>query len=191
MDPANRLHWRMNCRRLDSDALLDAIRSISGDLVCERPSAVILNTPRDDRVKSMDLRAWSAPTRNHRTIYQPVMRDHVPDEWSMFDFPVPELVTGQRGVTTVPTQALYIMNSPFIVELSAKTAKRLLARAADPTALIAAAYELILNRAPDESERQEAKQFLKQIPADAAKPEKAAAALCQTLFGSAEFRYLY
>ena len=53
-----------------------------------------------------------------------MLRDRVPDDWSMFDFPVPELVTGQRGVTTVPTQALFIMNSPFLVEQSSKTAKK-------------------------------------------------------------------
>ncbi len=186
IDPANRLHWRMNRRRLDSDALLDAIRSISGDLVLERPSPVIPNTPRDDRVKSMDFTAWVDPTVNHRTIYQPVLRDRVPEEWSMFDFPVPELVTGRRGETTVPTQALYIMNSSFIVEQSSKTAKRLLAGAADPTALIAAAYDQIINRAPTRSEVADAEQFLKQLS-----HEKAAAALCQALFGSAEFRYLY
>ena len=39
VDPANRLHWRMNRRRLDSDALLDAIRAISGDLVLRAPAA--------------------------------------------------------------------------------------------------------------------------------------------------------
>ena len=68
----------------------------------------------------MDLKAWCAPTVNHRTIYQPLLRDRVPDEWSMFDFPVPELVTGRRGVTTVPTQALFLMNSPFIVRAVAE-----------------------------------------------------------------------
>ena len=37
---------------------------------------------------------------------------------SVFDFPEPELLTGRRGITTVPTQALYMMNSPFVVEQS-------------------------------------------------------------------------
>ena len=87
IDPANRLHWRMNRRRLDSDALLDAIRAISGDLVFERPAPAFPGAPNDNRVKSMDFKAWCAPTVNHRTIYQPLLRDRVPDEWSMFDFP--------------------------------------------------------------------------------------------------------
>jgi hypothetical protein len=191
IDPANRLHWRMNCRRLDSDALLDSIRATSGELVLGRPEPVIPPTPRDDRVKSMDHKAWFAPTARHRTIYQPVLREYVPAEWSLFDFPVPELVTGLRGTTTVPTQALYVMNSTFIVEQSQKTARRLLAGHADPAALVAAAYERILNRPPDGDERNEGTEFLKRFAGDAAPAEKAVAALCQTLFASAEFRCLY
>ena len=57
----------MNRRRLDSDALLDSIRSVSGDLVLERPKPAFHMPPVDDRVKSMDFKAWIAPTVSHRT----------------------------------------------------------------------------------------------------------------------------
>jgi len=187
IDPANRLHWRMNRRRLDSDALLDSIRSISGDLVLDYPKPMFNHAPYDDRIKSMDLKAWFAPTANHRTLYQPVLRERVPDEWSMFDFPVPDLVTGRRGVTTVPTQALFIMNSPFIVEKSKKTAERLAQTATTPDALIRNAYALILNRPPTDDEQRDAVAFLQ----NASSPETARASFCQTLFASAEFRTLY
>lgn len=190
IDPGNRLHWRMDRRRLDSDALFDAIRAISGDLVYERPTPAFLGAPNDNRVKSMDLKAWCAPTVNHRTIYQPLLRDRVPDEWSTFDFPVPEFVTGRRGETTVPTQALFLMNSPFIVEKSKTTADRLLRKAKDHDTLIRDAYELILNRAPRDEEQREAVKFLQSLTTSS-DPQSAAAALCQTLFASAEFRYLY
>jgi len=192
VDPANRLHWRMDRRRLDSDAIHDAIRHISGDLVLARPAPQIaLAPPDDDRVKSMDLKAWLAPTAAHRTIYQPVLRDHIPDDWSVFDFPDPELVTGRRGVTTVPTQALYLMNSPFIVEQSGKTAARLAARTKDGDVLIREAYALILNRAPNAGEVRDAAELLTGFAETSPEPAAAAAALCQTLFASAEFRYLY
>jgi hypothetical protein len=190
IDPANRLHWRMNRRRLDSDALFDSIRAISGSLVLERPKPAFHTPPFDDRVKSMDFKAWIAPTLNHRTVYQPLLRDRVPDEWSMFDFPVPELVTGKRGVTTVPTQALFLMNSPFIVEQSNKTAARLLKTVSSREALVHQAYALILNRAPGEAEQQEATSFLRGL-ATASDPQAAASAFCQTLFASGEFRNLY
>ncbi len=190
IDPANRLQWRMNRRRLDSDALFDAIRAISGELVYDRPGPQFLGAPSDSRVKSMDHKAWFAPTANHRTIYQPLLRDYVPQEWSTFDFPVPELVTGKRGETTVPTQALYLMNSPFIVEKSKAAAKRLLAIAPNNAALIRAAYALIINRPPDEEEQREAEVFLNGMIKTSDR-SVAVAAFCQTLFASAEFRFLY
>jgi hypothetical protein len=180
----------MNRRRLDSDALFDAVRAIGGNLTCDRPPPTYPGAPKDNRVKSMDFKAWWGPTVNHRTIYQPLLRDRVPDEWSTFDFPVPELVTGRRGVTTVPTQALFVMNGPLVVEQSAGAARRLLKDSSDPASLVVAAYELILSRSPDEMERAEGAQFLEQFQF-AAEPERALAALCQTLLASAEFAYLY
>ena len=192
VDPANRLHWRMSRRRLDSDAIFDAIRQISGELVLERPAAVIPPTPDDDRVKSMDLKSWFARTVRYRTIYQPVLRDQIPEDWRLFDFPDPELVTGQRNITTVPTQALYLMNSPFIVEHSAKTAKRLLASGENKDQIVTNAYELILNRPPTKEEWRDADKFFESFAGSDGNPSvQAVAALCQALFASAEFRYLY
>jgi cytochrome c553 len=190
IDAGNRLHWRMNRRRLDSDALLDSIRSIGGVLISDRPSPAYPDSPFDDRVKSMDIKAWFAPTANHRTIYQPVLRDRVPDEWSMFDFPVPELVSGRRGVTTVPTQALFMMNSAFIVEQSKKAAARLRESTEDQQALIRQAYSLILNRAPSAEEQREGVEFLASLQSST-EPAAALAAFCQSLFASGEFRNLH
>jgi cytochrome c553 len=189
LDPANRLHWRMDRRRLDSDAINDAIRQIGGTLVLTRPAPQIPPLIDDDRVKTMNLRAWRATTTAHRTIYQPVLRDYIPDDWSVFDFPDPELVTGKRGVTTVPTQALYLMNSPFIVEQSKQTAAKLMTRASGTDALIRDAYALILNRAPTPDEAGDASAMLASFVTTT--PTAAVAALCQTLFATAEFRYLY
>jgi hypothetical protein len=190
IDPANRLHWRMNRRRLDSDALLDSIRCISGDLVLQRPAPAFHTPAFDDRVKSMDFKAWIAPTLNHRTIYQPLLRDRVPDEWTMFDFPVPELVTGRRGITTVPTQALFLMNSALIVEQSKKTAARILKATSDHAAITRRAYDLVFNRSPTGEELSEGVVFLQKMSIRT-EAQAATAALCQTLFASGEFRNLY
>ncbi|MBA4016492.1 MAG: hypothetical protein C0483_04835 [Pirellula sp.] len=191
IDPANRLLWRANRRRLDSDALFDGVRQTSGDLVYDRPRPTIPLTTNDDRVKSMDLQAWFMPTTRHRTIYQPVLRDHVPDDWKLFDFPDPELVTGARGITTVPTQALHLMNSAFIATQSLKTAERLVAGGGEPRGIIEEAYLRILNRRPQAVEVDDALVFLNKFESGGAKRENAVAALCQSLFASAEFLYLY
>jgi hypothetical protein len=139
----------------------------------------------------MDLKAWFAPTRHHRTIYQPILRDYVPDEWSLFDFPDPALVTGRRGITTVPTQALFLMNSPFIVEQSAKTARRLEAFSSERAEIVQHAYDLILNRKASDEELRDGVDFLQNFASSSSETANAVAALCQTLFASAEFRYLY
>ena len=191
LDPANRLLWRANRRRLDSDALFDAIRYVSGDLVLTRPAPLISPMSNDDRVKSMDLKAWFAPSARHRTIYQPVLRDYIPKDWKLFDFPDPELVTGVRNVTTVPTQALHWMNSPFIAAQSRKTAAVVLRENPDDELLARTAYLRILNRLPSPDEATDAKSFLSDFRAAGADQESAAAALCQSLFASAEFVYLH
>ena len=141
-------------------------------------------------MKRIDLNVWGAPSAHSRTIYRPVLRDRVPDEWSVFDFPVPEFVTGRRGMTTVPTQALYIMNSQFIVEQSKNTAARLLKSAQGNDALIRESYALILNRTPNDEEEREAATFLQNL-STASEPATAIATLCQALFASPEFRCLY
>jgi hypothetical protein len=190
LDPADRLLWRARRRRLDSDAFFDAVRHISGDLVLERPAAVFPPTTNDDRVKSMDLPAWFAPTADRRTIFQPVLRDQIPDDWKLFDFPDPELVTGVRSVTTVPTQALHLMNSPFIAAQSAKTAALLLTENSDDPSIVRSAYLRILNRPPAPDEVAEAEVFLEAFRSTDADRRSSVAALCQSLFASAEFLYL-
>jgi hypothetical protein len=182
LDPANRLHWRMSRRRLDSDAILDSILYISGSLKLEPPAPRFVPMDKDDRIKSMNPAEWIKPLTSHRTIYQPVLRDYVPEDWKVFDFPDPELVTGRRSPTTVPTQALYLMNSPFIIEHSKKTAARL--KHDDAAVFVTSAYDAILNRKPTENELRDATAFVQS-------GAESHAAFCQTLFASAEFRYLY
>ena len=196
LDPANRLHWRMSRRRLDSDALRDSVRHLGSGLTLEPPPARFMPTEEDDRIKSRKLSPWFEATARHRTVYQPILRDNIPDDWNLFDFPNPELVTGRRGITTVPTQALYMMNGAFIIQQSRAAAQRVRSLPAkDDAERIVNAYQLILARAPEARERDEAQRLLENFPrtdASAAEQETAVwAALCQSLFATAEFRYLY
>ena len=190
-DPANRLNWRANRRRLDANALRDSLLAVSGRLVLTPPpleSQIHLRVE-DSRTKSTDIAKVLAPTERHRTIFRPIMHENVPADLSVFDFPEPEMVTGRRSVTTVPTQALFLMNSPLIVEHARHTARRVAGLGKDTSSRIETAYQLILARAPSDGERGDAATFLTGFPGD--KEDEALAAYCQTLFASAEFRYLY
>ena len=104
---------------------------------------------------------------------------------------------GRRDVTTVPAQALYLMNSSQVIEQSLHTARRVLADASavDSGDRADLAYLLILSRRPSDDERARAVRFvnrtLETLPAgDDQRKANAWSGLCQALFASAEFRYL-
>ena len=98
-DPDNRLVWRMNRRRLDFEALRDSLLACSGQL----------NTAMGGRGE--DLAASS-----RRTVYSFIDRQNLPGVFHTFDFATPDASSPQRFITTVPQQALFMMNSPFVID---------------------------------------------------------------------------
>lgn len=197
-DPENALVWRMNKRRLEAEAIRDALLAISGELDLKRPfgSSVLKagdgyvgRTIREDQIESEGA---------HRSVYLPVVRDMVPDSLAAFDFAETSLVTGQRDTTTVPSQALYMMNSDQVTRAAEKFAGQLRATGKTGGELIELAYRMALSRAPSESELRNAAAFFQNftpaIAEDIGNRERARAAglagFCQALFASAEFRYL-
>lgn len=196
LDPANRLHWRMSRRRLESEAILDSVRFASGELKLGPPPERFAVKTGDQRIKSFDRKAWLEPVERYRTVYQPIFRDFVPADWSVFDFPDPALLNAQRAVTTVPPQALFMMNSPFVLERSRELARRIRAQSeggGDSEAAVRQAYLLVLSRVPTEPEIAEGCEFIERFRSKAGKPDRdqALALFCQTLFAAAEFRYTY
>lgn len=96
-----------------------------------------------------------------RSLYAFLDRQDLPGLLSTFDFPSPNASSPQRDTTTVPPQALYWMNGPFVAEATT----RLLARpeisaAADPQAKVTRLYETIFARQPTDDEKQLAAAFL-------------------------------
>lgn len=192
IDPANRLNWRANRRRLDANALRDAFLAISGQLDHTPPSEEqqIRFRAIDPRIVSTDIPKLLASSDLNRTVYRPIMHETVPADLTVFDFPEPEMVTGRRSITTVPTQALFLMNSELVVGHSRKTAERVMAAGSNDRKRIDTAYRLILARDADRGEIEDALAFIREFPG--ADDEAAVwAALCQTMFAFAEFRYLY
>ena len=120
-----------------------------------------------------------------------VLRDHVDEMLDLFDFAEPSLVVAAREVTTVPSQALFMLNSPFVQENAAALAKRFQGTSADPKERITAAYFTALSRPPTAAEVARAETYLKtQATQRGQTPESAMTTFCQSLFASAEFRYL-
>jgi hypothetical protein len=133
-----------------------------------------------------------------RSVYEPIVRDQVPDSLGVFDFAEPSLVTGDREDTTVPSQALYLMNSASVQKIAEAMAARLVATKVTGTELGKKAFELAYSRPPTANELKATGEFFARFKAAEAQkyPDKdklgfaGLTAFCQALIGSAEFRYL-
>jgi cytochrome c553 len=191
-DPDNALVWRMSKRRLEAEAVRDALLFVGGRLTVAPPvgSAVALTGEGYAfflRVAAID----AADT--HRAVYLPVVRDQVLESLALFDFADPSLVTSERATTTSPAQALYFLNSPFVIRQAEALAERVCALKGDDVHRIDRAYRLALARPPTSEERDRALAFLRDFAARKGATDpvgKAWPAFCQALLASAEFRYL-
>jgi hypothetical protein len=198
-DPDNTLVWRMNRRRLDAEAIRDAVLYVAGNLDLQRPHG----SPTESINGEIGRRAnTDALVKDYtfRSAYLPMVRGMVPEFLSLFDVADPELVTGQRDVTTIAPQALYMMNNPVVLAQAEVVAKRLLedSRLSSDDARVDYAFQLTLGHTPLKQQRADVLAFLNnyEITQSAGtKPDArrldAWTTVCQTLLASAEFRYVY
>jgi hypothetical protein len=173
LDPANRWVWRHSPRRLQAEELRDAMLAVAGVLDRARPTGSVAA-----ELKVIELRNNGAEAqrmvdagRNSRTrsVYLPLLRTLVPTSLEVFDFADQGLVTGSRDSTTVPTQALYLLNDAFVRRNSLATAETLLANSnLDDQARIEAAYLTTVGRTPSPTEVQRAQFYLAEYQSVAA-----------------------
>ncbi len=193
VDSANSLYWRQNLRRLEIEPLRDSLLEIALRLELDPPTGVqiagIGGKSPQSQVRS--LLRFDSP---YRTVYLPVIRAKVPEEFATFDFPDPCLLQGQREVTTVAPQALFFLNSDFVVKCARDTAERLLgAELADDRVRVEWLYRRCFARPADASETSAALKLIRDLQPDSNERNPQLyrwAALTQALFASAEFRYL-
>jgi hypothetical protein len=197
-DPDNRLRWRADKRRLDAEAIRDAMLVASGELDPARPVGSLVATKIGDRPISLIGLDPRIPAdldeSKHRSVYLPVLRDRLPDVLELFDFAEPSLVTGSRETTNVPVQALYLMNSPFVRARAKGLAARVTREAKSDEDRVRLAFELCYGRGPDATEAKLVAAFLERGQKLASDDEKLRAQLlancCQALLAAAEFRNL-
>src|SRR5262249_45008665 len=130
VDPENRFLWRMNRQRLDVEAWRDAMLAVSGRL---------------DPAMSGPTFELSANT-TRRTVYAKVSRHNLDGLLRLFDFPEANLTCERRTETTVPQQQLFVLNAPFMLDVSRSLAARLQREANDDTARVRRLFELALSR---------------------------------------------
>ena len=178
VDPENRLLSHARRRRLHAEGLRDAMLQASGEL-------------------RLDTRGPTYPARAAdfgfqfneplRSVYAPVFRNALPEIFEAFDFAPTSMVTGRRHISTVPTQALFLLNHPFVRERAQATARRLLGAAfRDEAARFDFASRLILGRRQTLTERELANRHF----AATTDRDEAFTEFIHALFASADFRYL-
>ncbi len=193
VDPRNELLWRANLRRLEVEPLRDAMLYVAGRLQTARPAGIQVAGTGGKARQSMthSLLAIDAP---YRTIYLPVLRSLLPEMLDTFDFANPTQITGQRYVTTVATQALFLMNSRFASDCATLAAERLLGEPAGSDAdRIRLAYLRLLGRGANASDVTATQAFLASLRpgAETRDPQLYRwTVLVQAMLGSAEFGYI-
>jgi hypothetical protein len=160
-DPDNRLIWRFNRQRLDFESMRDSLLAVSGalDPAIGGPAAALTEPP--------------FPTR--RTVYGFIDRQNLDGLYRTFDFAIPDATSPRRFVTTVPQQALFLMNSPFLHDQARRLSERALEsaggmQAVDSPAEIAESvrrlYRLALGRSPEPEELALALDYIHKHPAN-------------------------
>lgn len=188
-DPDNILCWRMPRKRHEAEAVRDTMLWLGEGLNLEpSPGSSVQRRGEGSMSFGFNRRSFGGtPTDNHRTVYQGIVRDDVPEYLSLFDFPDPSLIIGHRPTTTVPAQALYLLNNDFVIRQAEAFAGRLLAgNAKTDDERLRAAYLECFSRQPTESELKSAKAFLDNYGKRHSRRESWSA-LCQAFFASAEF----
>ncbi|MFN9201396.1 MAG: DUF1553 domain-containing protein, partial [Planctomycetaceae bacterium] len=212
-DPENRQLWRMPRRRLDAEALRDGLLAVAGRL---QPTGGGPGLPLEYPENTGGLRRGEVnpphfnlgkfrPEQEYlRTVYLPIIRSGPqvgPAEVrNVFDFTQPGEFAGRRSTTTVPTQALFLMNGPLLKNRAREVAQRVLREAATEPERLLHLWRLVLGREVSDEEQAGARQLLEQLRpelaggGELAPPEielRTWAELCHALLASNEFLMLF
>ncbi|HVA49716.1 MAG TPA: DUF1553 domain-containing protein [Pirellulales bacterium] len=194
-DPANRWYGRHDRRRLEAEAIRDAMLAVSGTLDRMRPDG--------HPFPAVGEWGWTQHNpfkavypSNHRSLYLMTQRIQRHPYLALFDGPDPNTSTDVRTSATVPLQALWLMNDPFVAEQAARLADRLLASAGDDRQRVDLGFRLAFGRHCRSEECERAvtylNQYLRQLAASgaAADAREAWASYARILLTANEFVYL-
>jgi len=195
-DPANQLFHVHNLRRLEGEALRDAILAVSGDLdlTMYGPSVSVHLTP---FMQGRGRPGHSGPLdgNRRRSVYLEVRRIFLNPMMLAFDTPAPFSAIGRRNVSNVPAQALILMNDPFVLEQSERWARRVLEVQEDAETRINRMFVKAIGRPPTAEELQRCLRFVTQdvsLPSKSGQNElEAWRDLAHVLFNMKEFAFVY
>ncbi|MHC4879116.1 MAG: PSD1 and planctomycete cytochrome C domain-containing protein [Planctomycetota bacterium] len=187
-DPANDLFWRWLPRRLESEAIRDSLLAVTGELSGLMSGPSLQNGGNEALIR--------------RSVYLHQKRDGMPPMQNLFDGPDAVAACSRRQVSTVPLQPLFLLNSNFMSDRSAKLAARIAADASSDEQRVRRIFSLLLSREPGRDELDRSIAFLRAVteqtgegqpgPSDdrQAAGEAVLRQLCLALLNLNEFVYL-
>jgi hypothetical protein len=184
IDPANELLWRKAPLRLEAEVLRDAVLTVSSSL---NPKQFGEPVPVKKAPDGQFVPGVAGPEAKRRSIYLLNVRSESVTFLNVFDAPIMDLNCPERFNSTVPLQALSLLNNPFIVAEAKLFALRVQKVAGDDRdRQVRAAYRIALGRLPDAGELAQAQQFL----ARAGNGTAGLTNFCQVLLATNEFLYV-
>ena len=155
-DPDNRYLWRFRPQRLEAEIVRDAMLGAGGNLNKAIGGEPIFPLIPKDILAGQYRGKWETtpegPAAWRRGVYVYRRRSLPYPMFDTFDHPDMNVVAGARNVSTVPTQALTLLNNPFVLGQADRLAARVQAASADPAAQIDLAYRIALARPPSAAE---------------------------------------
>lgn len=196
-DPDNQLLWRAHRRRLEPEAIRDAMLIAADGLDANHYASTV------DYLGDQATAVGANKVRRRtdfpcRTVYLPVIRNDLPEIFEAFDFTNPHTATGARPKTIVPSQGLFMLNDEFVMATSESTSRRILAESPtdDVTAQVDLMFALVCNEVPTQSERLAVTEFLQRTQSSLMQEgvdnsqQQAWSLACHALFASSRFQFV-
>jgi hypothetical protein len=155
-DPGNLYVWRFRPQRLEAEIVRDSMLAAGGNINLEVGGEPIFPYLPKDILASQYRGKWvntpEGPAAWRRGVYVYQRRSLPYPMFDTFDHPDMNVTSGARNVSTVPTQALTLLNNPFVLSEAAFLADRVSQQASDPQAQVELAYRMALARPATETE---------------------------------------
>jgi hypothetical protein len=198
-DPENRLHARAELRRIEGEALRDALLFVSGTLDPAAGGPAITHVKNREFLFDHTSKDGTTYDSRRRSVYLPVVRNNLYDVFQLFDCPDAAVPNGDRAATTVPPQALFFLNADLMHEASDALAAKLLASPdVDDAARVGQLHFCAYGRPATDAEIARGLKLVADLdtetretePDPAKRRQLAWSWLCQTVLASNEFVYV-
>ena len=175
IDPENELYWRMNRQRLEYEIQRDSMLAVLDEL--------------DLKMGGLSEDLTNSTTIRRRAVYTFIDRQDLPNLLRVFDFPNPDQHNAQRSNTTVPQQALFLMNSPAVLQRVQRFVASTTFQSINKPDRIEYLYQRLLQRLPSKAEVEISHQFVKHTEASNQDSRQVWQQLVQLLLMTNEFNY--